>query len=330
MSLDTSESTNLIDVAQGVLKTEADALLEGSSRIGDGFLQAVALILDRCAPGRVVVMGVGKSGHVAHKIAATLASTGTPAFFVHPTEAGHGDLGMITRDDVVLAISFSGKSEEILRLVPYFKRNGVSMIALTGNKNSPLAIHADFWLDGSVGREACPMGLAPTASTTLALALGDALAVCLLHKRGFTQEDFAFTHPHGALGRRLLVTIDDIMLKGIDIPKVGPHTTIRNCLTEMTRGGIGVVGVVETQDRLIGIFTDGDLRRMLDSNCDIFTTNVAEIMKREPLTMRSHQLAAEAADVMERHKVSSILVTGDDGQLEGAFNMRILLRAGVV
>lgn len=326
----TGEPEDLIDVARRVLKDEADALLGGSAKIGENFRQAVALILGRCPPGKVIVMGVGKSGHVAHKIAATLASTGTPSFFVHPTEAAHGDLGMITRSDVVLAISYSGKSEELLRVVPYFKRHGIAVVALTGSKNSPLAEYADIWLDGSVEREACPMGLAPTSSTTLALALGDALAVCLLHERGFTRDDFAMTHPQGALGRRLLVTIDDIMLKGADVPKVSPQTTIRGCLTEMTRGGIGVVGVIEEDDRLVGIFTDGDLRRTLDHNIDIFTTTVEDTMKREPMIMKAHQLAAEAAEVMERHKVPSILVTDDDGRLRGAFNMRILLRAGVV
>ncbi|WP_187182000.1 KpsF/GutQ family sugar-phosphate isomerase [Rhizobium sp. WL3] len=328
---DADKAGALLEVAKGVLAVEAEGLLKGSARIDSQFLKAVALILGSCPPGRVVVMGVGKSGHIAHKIAATLASTGTPAFFVHPTEAGHGDLGMITRDDVVLAISYSGKSDELLRVVPYFKRHGIMIIALTGDGSSPLAQHADIWLDGSVGREACPMGLAPTASTTLALALGDALAVCLLHERGFTSQDFALTHPHGTLGRRLLVTIEDIMLKGADIPKVGPGTTIRNCLTEMTRGGIGVVGVVEEADeKVVGIFTDGDLRRSLDSNCDIFSTTVAKNMTRAPLTMKAAQLAAEAADVMERHKVNAILVTDAVGRLEGALNMRILLRAGVV
>lgn len=321
----------LLDVAKSVFAVEAQALLVGSARIDGQFLSAIGLILERCPPGRVVVMGVGKSGHIAHKIAATLASTGTPAFFVHPTEAGHGDLGMITRHDVVLAISYSGKSDELLRVVPYFKRHGIRMIALTGDGSSPLAQHADIWLDGSVEREACPMGLAPTASTTLALALGDALAICLLHERGFTSDDFALTHPHGTLGRRLLVTIDDIMLKGADLPRVAPNTTIRNCLTEMTRGGIGVVGVVEaTEGKVVGIFTDGDLRRALDGNCDIFSTTVSEVMTRSPLTMKAPQLATEAAEVMERHKVNAILVTDAFGRLEGALNMRILLRSGVV
>lgn len=328
---DSDRAVELREVAKSVFAVEAAALLEGGAKIDEQFLNAVELILARCPPGRVVVMGVGKSGHIANKIAATLASTGTPSFFVHPTEAGHGDLGMITRDDVVLAISYSGKSDELLRVVPYFKRHGIMMIALTGDGTSPLAQHANIWLDGSVRREACPMGLAPTASTTLALAFGDALAVCLLHERGFTSEDFALTHPHGTLGRRLLVTIDDIMLKGEDVPKVLPNTTIRNCLAEMTRGGIGIVGVVDqVEGKVIGIFTDGDLRRALDGNCDIFATTVSEIMTRSPLTMKSHQMAVEAADAMERHKVNAILVTDAVGRLEGAFNMRILLRSGVV
>jgi len=316
--------------ARDVLEIEAKALLAARARIDGAFHAAVDLILDKCPPGKVVVMGVGKSGHVGHKIAATLASTGTPSFFVHPTEAGHGDLSMLTSNDVVLAISYSGKSDELLRVLPYLKRNAIASIALTGDAHSPLAEHADVWIDASVSQEACPLGLAPTASTTLALALGDALAVCLLHERGFTPEDFAATHPHGTLGRRLLVSVNDIMLKGSDLPKVSPRTTVRACLTEMSRGAIGVIGIVDDADKLIGVFTDGDLRRVLDRNIDIHTTRIEEVMTHSPMAMRPEQLAAEAADLMEKRKVNAILVVNQAGRLVGAFNMRILLRAGVV
>jgi arabinose-5-phosphate isomerase len=318
------------NTAREVLEIEAQALLAARDRINGSFHAAVDLIREKCPPGKVVVMGVGKSGHVGHKIAATLASTGTPAFFVHPTEAGHGDLGMLTSSDVVLAISYSGKSDELLRVLPYLKRNAIASIAMTGDGQSPLAQHADAWIDGSVAQEACPLGLAPTASTTLALALGDALAICLLRERGFTPDDFAATHPHGTLGRRLLVSVGDIMLKGADLPKVSPQTTARACLTEMSRGAIGVVGVVDETDKLIGVFTDGDLRRVLDRNVDIHATPVEAVMTRSPMAMRPDQLAAEAADLMERKKVNAILVVDDSGHLVGAFNMRILLRAGVV
>jgi arabinose-5-phosphate isomerase len=318
------------NTARQVLEIEAQALLAARERLNGSFHRAVRLILHKCPPGKVVVMGVGKSGHVGHKIAATLASTGTPAFFVHPTEAGHGDLGMLTSNDVVLAVSYSGKSDELLRVLPYLKRNAIAAIALTGDGASPLAQHAEVWIDGSVQKEACPLGLAPTASTTVALALGDALAICLLRSRGFTPEDFAATHPHGTLGRRLLVTVNDIMLKGADLPSVRAHTTIRACLTEMSRGGIGVVGVTAQDGRLIGVYTDGDLRRTLDRNIDIHATPVSDVMTRAPMAMKPHQLAAEAADLMERHKVNAILVVDDAGKLIGAFNMRILLRAGVV
>lgn len=316
--------------AREVLDIEAQALLAARDRINGTFHDAVGLIKAKCPPGKVVVMGVGKSGHVGHKIAATLASTGTPAFFVHPTEAGHGDLGMLTSNDVVLAISYSGKSDELLRVLPYLKRNAIASIALTGDGKSPLAQHADQWIDGSVAQEACPLGLAPTASTTLALALGDALAVCLLRERGFTPEDFAATHPHGTLGRRLLVSVGDIMLKGADLPKVVPATSVRACLTEMSRGAIGVVGVTDAEGKLIGVFTDGDLRRTLDRNIDIHATRIAEVMTPSPLAMKPNQLAAEAADLMEKRKINAILVVDDNGCLVGAFNMRILLRAGVV
>lgn len=320
----------LLETARDTLTIEAEAIIAARDRIDDDFIKAVDLILCRCPPGKVVVMGVGKSGHVGKKIAATLASTGTPAFFVHPTEAGHGDLGMIASTDVVLAISYSGKSDELLRVLPYLKRNDIPLIALTGSPGSPLDEHADCHLHGGITREACPLGLAPTASTTLAMALGDALAICLLKERGFTRYDFAVTHPHGTLGRRLLVTVEDIMLKGAEIPRVPPATTIRQALVEMSRGGIGVTAVTDNDDKILGIFTDGDLRRALDRNIDIFTTPVNQVMTRQPVTIAAHRLAAEVAEIMEHHKVGAILVCDDDNRIVGALNMRILLKAGVV
>jgi len=324
------DAAALLRQASEVLDIEAQALVAARGRLDGAFIDVAKLILKRCPPGKVAVMGVGKSGHVGNKIAATLASTGTPSFFVHPTEAGHGDLGMIDRGDVVLAISYSGKTDELLRVLPYFKRNGIPVIALTGNAASPLAEHADHHIDGSVDREACPLGLAPTASTTLALALGDALAVCLLKQRGFTPDDFALTHPHGALGRRLLVTVGDIMLKGEEVPAVTADTTIRASLVEMSRGGIGITAIVDAGRRVLGIFTDGDLRRALDHNVDIANTPIAAVMTPRPSAMNPQQLAAEAAEIMERQKVSALLVVDGAGGLVGAFNMRILLRAGVV
>jgi len=320
----------LLDVARATLALEADALLAARERIDGAFVSAAQIILGRCPPGKVAVMGVGKSGHVGHKIAATLASTGTPAFFVHPTEAGHGDLGMIAHNDVALAISYSGKSDELLRVLPYLKRHDIPLIAITGNAGSPLAEYADCHLDGTVAREACPLGLAPTASTTLALALGDALAICLLRQRGFTPDDFAITHPHGALGRKLLVTVADIMLKGAEIPKVFPETSIRQSLVEMSRGGIGITAITSPDGKVLGVYTDGDLRRTLDSNLDIFNTPIGTVMGRQPIVMQAGRLAVEAAELMEHHKVGAILVVDEDGHLVGALNMRILLKAGVV
>lgn len=320
----------LLEVARDVLAIEAEALSLARARLDGGFVNAAQLILERCPPGKVVVMGVGKSGHVGNKIAATLASTGTPAFFVHPTEAGHGDLGMVTPDDVVLGISYSGKTDELLRLIPYFKRNSVPMIALTGRADSPLADYADVCIEANVDREACPLGLAPTASTTLALALGDALAVCLLKERGFTPDDFAVTHPHGSLGRKLLVTVGDIMLEGDEVPRVSDTTTIRESLVEMSRGGIGITSVVDAEGRLLGIFTDGDLRRSLDHNVNIHTTPIGDVMTVRPRTLTAQQIAAQAAEAMERYKVSAFVVVDAGNRVVGALNMRILLRAGVV
>jgi arabinose-5-phosphate isomerase len=320
----------LRELARKVLEVEARAVLAARERVGAEMEAAVRLIRSRCPPGKVVVTGIGKSGHVARKIAATLASTGTPAFFVHPAEAGHGDLGMIGRADVVLALSHSGQAQEILALLPYFKRHGIPLVALTGDRASPLAAHAEHCLDGAVEQEACPLGLAPTSSTTLALALGDALAVCLLELRGFTPEHFAQTHPHGALGRRLLVTVAELMLKGAEVPCVAPGATVRETLVEMNRGGIGISAVAGGDGRLLGVFTDGDLRRAVDREVDLKRTPIREVMTRAPQSIGPSQLASEAARVMERGKVSALPVLDDGGRLVGALNMRILLRAGVV
>ena len=319
----------MLDTAGKVLDIEASALLAARARLGTDFQSVVELIKTACPPGKVVVMGIGKSGLVGQKIAATLSSTGTPSFFIHPTEAGHGDLGMISAHDVVLALSYSGHAQEILLLGPYFKRHGIPVIALTGNLHSPLAELADLVIDGSVAEEACPLGLAPTASTAVAMALGDALAVCLLEARGFGKEDFAMTHPSGALGRRLLVHVRDIMVKGGDVPRVNDTTTIRDSLVEMSRGGMGFTAVETAEGTLCGIFTDGDLRRALDANVDIMKTPVGLVMGKEPKTISPNQLAAAAAEVMQRGKVSAVLVT-EAGRLVGALNTRILLREGIL
>ena len=319
----------LRELARRVLEIEAQALLAARERIDGAIVDAARLIHGRCPPGKVVVMGIGKSGHVANKIAATLASTGTPAFFVHPAEAGHGDLGMLGRGDVVLALSHSGKAQEILALLPYFKRHAIPLVALTGDAASPLAAHAAHRLDGAVAREACPLNLSPTSSSTLALALGDALAVCLLELRGFTPEHFALTHPHGTLGRRLLVTVGDLMLRDAEVPRVAPGATIRETLVEMNRGGIGISTVAEADGRLLGVFTDGDLRRVVERDLDLRHTPIREVMSRAPQVIGPAQLAAEAAEVMERGKVTALPVV-EAGRVVGALNMRILLRAGVI
>lgn len=319
-----------INLAKKVIEIEIEALTCGKERLGGSFASAIELIL-QCLPlGRVVVMGMGKSGHIGNKIAATLASTGTPAFFVHPAEAGHGDLGMITKNDVVIAISQSGKSDELLRVMPYFKRNGIKFIAMTSDLNSPLAEHADLVIDTTVPQEACPLGLAPTASTTLTLALGDALAVCLLQASGFTQNNFAETHPHGTLGRKLLVTISDIMVKKDRVPIVSLGTSIRSTIGEMSRAALGFVNVADDKNHLLGIFTDGDLRRALDQDIDIKTTPIDKVMAKKFVIAHPQQLAVAAVDLMEQHKISSIPIVDEENLIVGAINMRILLQAGVV
>ena len=322
--------SELLNAAKSVLAIERGALERVENSLGADFIQAVNLIHNRSASGRVVVMGMGKSGHIGNKIAATLASTGTPAFFVHPAEAGHGDLGMITASDIVLAISQSGMSDELIRVLPYFKRNSIKLIAMTGNLQSSLALHGTAVINTAVEQEACPLGLAPTASTTLTLALGDALAVCLLKLKGFTAEEFASTHPHGTLGRKLLVTISDIMAKNDGVPVVSLGTSIRTTIGEMSRAALGFVNVTDDKNHLLGIFTDGDLRRALDHEIDIKTTPIDKVMAKKFVVAHPQQLAAEAVDLMERHKISSIPIVDDDNILVGAINMRILLQAGVV
>jgi arabinose-5-phosphate isomerase len=280
--------------------------------------------------GRVVVSGMGKSGHVARKIASTLASTGTPAFFVHPAEASHGDLGMITRDDVFIALSNSGESAELLSIVPLLKRQAARLIALTGSPGSSLAQEADVHLYASAEKEACPLNLAPTASTTAALALGDALAVALMHEKGFTRDEFARSHPGGALGRKLLTHVRDVMRTGDDAPRVDHTATLMDAMLEMSRGRMGMTSVLDEQRRVIGIFTDGDLRRTLEKGADLRTTPIASVMGTGPRTIGPDRLAAEAVEIMERYKVNQLLVTDENRQLLGALNMHDLFRAKVI
>ncbi len=319
---------NALDLARQVLAIEAKAVEALIARLDGEFIRALQLIL-HCR-GRVVVSGMGKSGHIARKIASTMASTGTPAFFVHPGEASHGDLGMITDHDVLIALSNSGESPELLTIVPIVKRRGAKLISMTGNPASTMAREADVHLDASVAQEACPLGLAPTASTTAALALGDALAVALLDARGFGAEDFARSHPGGALGRRLLVHVGDLMHGGDTLPKVPETALLTEALLEMSRKGLGMTAVVDDADRLLGLFTDGDLRRALDHTLDIRAARVAEVMTRNPRTIGPDKLAAEAVQMMDQHQINGLLVVGAEGRLVGALNMHDLLRAGVV
>jgi arabinose-5-phosphate isomerase len=317
----------VLALARRVLGIEARAVNELAKRLDHGFVEAVRIVL--ACKGRVVVSGMGKSGHIARKLASTLASTGTPAFFVHPAEASHGDLGMITRDDVLIGLSNSGESAELLVIVPVVKREGAKLIAMTGNPASALAREADVHLDAAVPEEACPLGLAPTASTTAALALGDALAVALLEARGFREEDFARSHPGGSLGRRLLTHVGDVMRRGDAIPRIPESATLAEAVLEISRKGMGMTAVVEG-DKVLGIFTDGDLRRTLDRVGDLRTTPVREVMTRAPRTVGAAQLAVEAVKIMEDHKVSQLLVVEDDNRLAGALNMHDLMRAKVI
>jgi arabinose-5-phosphate isomerase len=319
----------LLQLGRAVLDTEAEAILALKARVDAAFVSACEYMLH--CEGRIVVTGMGKSGHIGDKIAATLASTGTPAFFVHPGEASHGDLGMITPRDVVLALSNSGETEEILTILPIIKRLGIPLITLTGNPHSRLARAADANIDVSVAKEACPLGLAPTASTTASLAMGDALAIALLESRGFTEEDFARSHPAGSLGRRLLLRIEDLMHTGAAVPRVGESATLSEALLEMSRKGLGMTTVVDEAGRLKGIFTDGDLRRLLDhGEVRIRKLCVSEVMQRHCITVESHLLAAEALRIMDDKRINALPVTDTEGVLVGALNMHDMLRAGVV
>jgi len=317
-----------ISSAQRTLTIEADAVTTLKDRLGSDFITACELVIN--CKGRVVVTGMGKSGHIGKKMAATLASTGTPSFFVHPGEASHGDLGMITPNDVVIAISNSGNTSEVVTILPLIKRMQTPMISITGNPASAMAKAAVVNLDISVKEEACPLGLAPTASTTATLAMGDALAVALLEAKGFSAEDFAFSHPGGALGRRLLLKVEDLMHKGQDIPSVSPDTLIKDALLEVTRKKLGMTAVVDAKEGLIGVFTDGDLRRVLDNETDLHSSTIKEVMTSPGVRCMSGILAAEALNIMETKSINGIFVTDDNNQVVGALNMHDLLKAGIM
>ncbi|EPJ78979.1 sugar isomerase, KpsF/GutQ [Pseudomonas sp. CFII64] len=323
-----SQSSDLIQSAQRTIRLEIEAVEGLLSHIDADFVRACEMIL--ASKGRVVVVGMGKSGHIGKKIAATLASTGTTSFFVHPAEASHGDMGMITADDIILALSNSGTTAEIVTLLPLIKRLGIKMISLTGNPASTLAKAADINLNAHVEHEACPLNLAPTSSTTAALVMGDALAVALLEARGFTAEDFAFSHPGGALGRRLLLKVEHVMHTGDELPKVPRGALLRDSLMEMTRKGLGMTAILEADGRLAGIFTDGDLRRTLDRPIDIRLTTIDEVMTLHGKTARPEMLAAEALKIMEDHKIGALIVVDENDHPVGAFNLQDLLRAGVM
>ncbi|MBN8430757.1 KpsF/GutQ family sugar-phosphate isomerase [Microbulbifer salipaludis] len=308
------------------METAAVAALE--ARIGADFRQACDLIL--ACKGRVIVSGMGKSGHVGRKIAATLASTGTPSFFVHPGEASHGDLGMITRQDLVIAISNSGSSAEVLTLLPLLKRLGIPLISMAGKPDSPLAQSADVNLDIAVDTEACPLNLAPTSSTTVTLVMGDALAVALLEARGFTAEDFAFSHPGGALGRQLLLKVEDVMHAGDELPQVTPDTPLATALLEMTSKGFGMTTVVDSAGQLLGVFTDGDLRRVIDQKFELDSATMDQVMSRRPKTVGAHTLAAEALRIMEDNKITALVVEDSEHHPIGLLHMHDILRAGVI
>lgn len=324
-SLDAERALHL---ARETLDIEAQAVLGLRQRLGADFANAVAMML--AVRGRVVVMGMGKSGHIGRKMAATLASTGTPALFVHPAEASHGDLGMITAADLVLAISNSGESEELTAILPVLKRQGVKLLAMTGNRNATLARHADLVLDSGVDKEACPLNLAPTASTTAQLALGDALAVALLDARGFKAEDFARSHPGGALGRKLLTLVRDIMRSGEAVPRVPLKADFSALMREVGAKGLGATAVVDEAGRVLGIFTDGDLRRLIERGVDVRKGNAELFMHPNPVTVHADALAVEAAELMEERRITSVLVVDDEGKLCGALNSNDLMRAKVI
>ncbi len=317
-----------LQLARETLDIEANALLKLKERLDHRFVQAVDMLLG--VQGRVVVTGMGKSGHIGRKIAATLASTGTPAMFVHPAEASHGDLGMIKVVDVVLAISNSGESDELVAILPVLKRQGVPLIAMTGGLTSALARHADVVLDCSVDKEACPLNLAPTASTTAQLAMGDALAVALLDARGFKPEDFARSHPGGSLGRRLLTHLSDVMRKGQDVPQVSPDAEFTTLMREMSSKGLGATSITDAEGRVLGVFTDGDLRRLIEKGVDLRALKASDVMHANPHTIAENALAVEAAELMELHRITSILVVDAQGRLCGAINSNDLMRAKVI
>lgn len=323
-----AEPHPVLDTARAVLETEAQAISALIHRLDAHFVRAVELIMGR--RGRVIVSGIGKSGHIARKIASTFASTGTPAYFVHPAEASHGDLGMVARDDVFIALSNSGESAELLAIVPLLKRQGAKLIAMTGNPSSTLAQEADAHLYSGAEKEACPLNLAPTASTTAALALGDALAVALMSAKGFTQDDFAAAHPGGALGRKLLTHVRDVMRAGAGAPRIGHEATLMDGMLEMTRGRMGMTAVLDPSGRVIGVFTDGDLRRSLEKGIDLKSTPMEQVMTRNPRTIGPDRLAAEAVEIMERNKVNQLLVVDERQQLLGALNMHDLFRGKVI
>jgi arabinose-5-phosphate isomerase len=321
-------AANFIESAYRTINYEIEAVHALRERIDERFVKACELMLN--CQGRVVVLGMGKSGHIGNKIAATLASTGTPSFFVHPAEASHGDMGMITQADIVLALSNSGSTPEIVTLLPLIKRLGITLISMTGNPDSPLAQAATVNLDAGVAHEACPLNLAPTSSTTVSLVLGDALAIALLEAKGFTAEDFAFSHPGGALGRRLLLRVENVMHSGKDLPQIPRGTSLSGALLEMSQKGLGMTTVLENDGRLAGVFTDGDLRRSLDRGIDVRTTIIDQVMTTHGRTARPHMLAAEALKVMEDHKISALVVVDEQDHPVGALNMHDLLRAGVM
>ena len=322
------DAQRAIELAHRTLDIEANALLGLKARQGEAFAQATQAVL--VCTGRVVVMGMGKSGHVGRKVAATLASTGTPALFVHPAEASHGDLGMVTPADVVLMISNSGESDEIAAILPALKRLGVAMIAITSRPQSSLGRHADWVLSCAVDQEACPLNLAPTASTTAQMALGDALAVALLDARGFREEDFARSHPGGSLGRKLLIHVHDLMRSGSALPRVAPGASFIEMLGEMTGKGLGFAAIVDGDGRALGIFTDGDLRRLIERGADLRELHAEEVMHRPPRCVSADALAVDAAEVMERYRVTSVLAVDADGRLVGALNTNDLMRAKVI
>ena len=328
ISSKSEQHTHMLDLARQTLDIEAQAILGVKKHLGEHFVQAVQAVL--AVKGRVVVMGMGKSGHIGRKIAATLASTGTPAFFVHPAEASHGDLGMVTRDDLVIALSNSGESEELSAILPQIKRQGVMLLAITGQTQSTLAQYATWVLDSSVEKEACPMNLAPTASTTAQLALGDALAVAVLDARGFKQDDFARSHPGGSLGRRLLTLLSDIMRTGDQIPAVSLDVSLSELMREMSQKGLGASAVIDENRRVLGIFTDGDLRRLVEKGLDLRSMRAADAMHPNPTTLRDNALAVEAAELMEHKRITSVLVVDENNILCGVVNSNDLMRAKVI